>query len=57
MQGYTHEEVEALCVENNRSIEEFDKWMIGQTVGEVDGKAIYYIHDVDRFFKRLPIID
>jgi len=50
--------VKKILKKNNRTWEEFLKWMLGQTVGIYEnGETDYYDWDVDRFIKNLPIID
>jgi len=54
----TEKEVKKLLKENKRTWEEFMDFMIGQTMGlEEDGSSNYYECDVDRFIKRLKVID
>jgi hypothetical protein len=39
-------------------LEEFDKWMAGQTVGMyADGTCDYYDEDVERFIEGKDVID
>ena len=40
-----------------KDYKKFIKWMSGQTVTGIGGETVYYIDDVRRFLKGLPVID
>ena len=38
-------------------LKKFYAWMIGQTIASVNGGALYYLNDIDRFLKNKGVID
>lgn len=38
-------------------LDEFKRWMYGQTTALIDGEVIYYTHDFIRFMEGLPVAD
>jgi hypothetical protein len=53
----TTSEVKKLLEENNKTWEEFDEWMNGQTIGGTPENPDYYEYDVKRFIKGLKVDD
>lgn len=39
------------------AFKEFEDWIIGQTVGDIEGRVLIYKQDFNRFIKGLPVID
>jgi hypothetical protein len=56
--NFTYDEVKDLCKKHNRSYDEFNKFMVGQTGGfNEKGEMIVYGGDVENFFKRRKVYD
>lgn len=54
---FSTKNIEKLCRENNRNIEDFGKFMNCQTVVSVMGETMYYGCDVKMFFNKNVIKD
>ena len=55
---FTFKEIEKICVKHGRTMKSFFIFMNGQTVSENDkGEIVYYGCDVERFIKRMRVID
>lgn len=49
--------IDSMLIELGRTREDFDKFMFGQTCALVGTQVLYYPWDVERFIKRLNVID
>ena len=55
--GIPGSSISRMLKEMGLSESRFNKFMAGQTCGLVGGETMYYPWDVERFVKRLPVID